>query len=113
MLQLNCLPNCFTPLFHLMMANYIPRLFCFRMNDYIIIDCNTINQLINKLPNKCSNGPDGISNFLLNKLSNFICIPLTIIFQNSFYNKLILTQWKLADIVPIFKGKGSYYDTNY
>ena len=87
--------------------------FCFRMNDNIIFDSNTINQLINKLPNKGTNGPDGISNFLLKKLSNSICIPLAIIFQNSFdNNKSIPTQWKLADIVPIFKGKGSKYDVN-
>ena len=82
------------------------------MNNNIIFDSNTINQLINNLPNKCSNGPDGIFNFLLKKLSNSICIPLAIIFQNSFDNKSILTQRKLADIVPIFKGKGSKYDAN-
>ena len=82
------------------------------MNDNIIFDSNTTNQLIDKLPNKCSNGPDGISIFLLKKLSNSICIPLAIIFQNSFDNKSISTQWKLADIVPIFKGKGSKYDVN-
>ena len=88
--------------------------FCFRMSDNIIFDSNTINQLINKLPNKCSNDPDGISIFLLKKLSNSICIPIAIIFQNSFDNKSIPTQWKLADIVPIFKGKGSKYDVkNY
>ena len=82
------------------------------MNDNIIFDSNTINQLIDKLPNKCSNGPDEISNFLLKKLSNSICIPLAIIFQNSVDNKSIPSQWKLADIVPIFKGKGSKYDVN-
>ena len=82
------------------------------MNDNIIYDSNTINQLINKLPNNCSNGPDGISNFVLKKLSNSICIPLAIIFQNSFDKKLIPSQWKLVDIVPIFKGKGSKYDVN-
>ena len=62
--------------------------------------------------NLCSNGPDGISNFVLKKLSNSICIPLATIFQNSFDNKSIPSQWKLADIVPIFKGKGSKYDVN-
>ena len=81
---------------------HIPRLFCFRMNDNVIFDFNTIDQLINKLPNKCSNGRDGISNFLLKKLSNSISIPLAIIFLNSFDNKLIPTPCKLADIVPIF-----------
>ena len=86
--------------------------FCFRMNDNIIFDYNTISQLIDKLPNKCSNGPDGISNFLLKKLSNSICIPLAIILQNFFDNKSIPSQWKLADIVLIFKGKGSKYDVN-
>ena len=53
-----------------------------------------------------------IYNFLLKKLSNSICIPLAIIFQNSFDKKSIPTQWKLADIVPTFKGKGSKYDVN-
>ena len=33
------------------------------MNDNIILFYNTIKQIINKLPNKCLNGPDRISNF--------------------------------------------------
>ena len=111
-LPLNYLPNFFTPLFQLMTANYIPRLFCFRMNDDIIFNSNTIKQIINKLRNKYSNGPDGISNFFLKKLSNSICIPLAIFFQNSFDYKLIRTPWKLADIVLIFKRKGNKYDVN-
>ena len=95
-----------------MTANYLPRHFSFRMNDNIIFDSNTNKKKINKLPNKCLNGPDRISNFLAKKLSNFIGIPLAIIFQNSFDNKLTPNQWKLADIVLIFKGGSNKYDVN-
>ena len=50
--------------------------------------------------------------FLLKKLSNSICMPLSIIFQHSFGNKLVPNQQKLAGIVPIFKVKSNKCDIN-
>ena len=51
------------------------------MNDNVILDSNTLKKIINKLPNKCSNDPDGMTNVSLKKLSNSICIPLAMNFS--------------------------------
>ena len=46
------------------------------MDDDIIFDSDTIDQLINKLPNKCWNGPDGISNFFTKEIIKFHLGPI-------------------------------------
>ena len=84
------------------------------MEDDIIFSCNAIKSLLHKLPNKSSSGPDGISNILLKKLSEELCKPLSILFQLSFNQKTIPDEWRMADVIPIYKGNGSKYDVgNY
>ena len=56
------------------------------IEDDIIFDVDKIKLLLNKLPNKYSARPDGISTILLKKLSNSLCLPLSLIFQKSFNN---------------------------
>ena len=80
------------------------------MEDDIIFSCDDIKSLLYKLPNKSSSGPDGISNILLKKLSEELCKPLSILFQISFNQKVIPDEWRMADVIPIYKGKGSKYD---
>ena len=80
--------------------------------DDIIFDVDKIKLLLNKLPNKYSAGPDGILNILLKKLSNSLCLPLSIIFQKSFNNSDLPDNWKQVDVIPVFKGKDNKYDVN-
>ena len=80
------------------------------MEDDIIFSCDDIKSLLHKLPNKSSSGPYGISNILLKKLSEELCKPLSILFQISFNQKVIPDEWRMADVIPIYKGKGSKYD---
>ena len=69
---------------------------------------------LKNLPLKRSNGPDQISSLLLKKLAVGVCMPLSIIFQSSLYMSQVPKIWKKANIVPIFKGKGSRTNTkNY
>lgn len=57
----------------------------------------------------CANsaaGPDGVSFTTIKKLANVLAAPLTIIFQQSLAQGLFPTKWKMANVIPIYKGKG-------
>ena len=54
-------------------------------------------------------GPDGISPYLLKELSSEMCLPLSILFQKSLAENCVPTDWKAANITPIFK-KGSKFE---
>ena len=80
--------------------------------DDIIFDVNKIKLLFNKLPNKYSAGPDEIPTILSKKLSNSLCLLLSLIFQKSFNNSALPDDWKRANVVPVFKGKDNKYVVN-
>ena len=70
-------------------------------------------QLINILPNKTSCGHDQISNELLKKLGNSISYPLSKIFNQSISEGIFPDQMKLAEIIPLYKGKDTDKVVNY
>ena len=79
------------------------------MEDDIIFSCNDIKFLLHKLPNKSSSGPDGMSNILSKSyLKNYV--NLIYIFSTIFNQKMIPDEWRMADVIPIYKSKGSKYD---
>ena len=72
-----------------------------------------IKQLINNLPNKTSCGHDQISNELLKTLANSISYPLSNIFNQSISEGIYPDQMKLAEIIPLYKGKDTDKVINY
>ena len=70
-------------------------------------------QVINNLPNKTSCGHDQISNELLKSLANSISYPLSTIFNQSISEGIYPDQMKLAEIIPLYKGKDSDKVINY
>ena len=64
-----------------------------------------ISTLIDRLPNKKSSGPDGISNCLLKKLSKELTDPLEILFNQSLKEGIYPQQMKEAHVVPLYKSK--------
>ena len=72
-----------------------------------------IAKLIDPLPNKTSKGYDEISNVLLKKLNPTICTPLEIVFNKSLEEGSFPKDMKLANVVPLFKGKERYLVNNY
>ena len=70
-------------------------------------------QMINNLPNKTSCGHDQISNELLKSLANSISYPLSTIFNQSILEGIYPDQMKLAEIIPLYKGKDSDKVINY
>ena len=58
-----------------------------------------------------SHGPDGINPKLLKECAESVAVPLAEIFQRSFDEGQLSTDWKLADVIQSFK-KGSKLDPN-
>ena len=72
-----------------------------------------LEQIITKLPNKTSHGHDMISNKLLKSLSTSISLPLTYIFNQSISQGIFPDQMKIAEVVPLYKGKSTDELVNY
>ena len=59
-------------------------------------------------------GPDKVHPLILNELSAELAQPLYILFRKSLDEGVLPAEWKIANISPIFKNKGSKQDaTNY
>ena len=72
-----------------------------------------IKGLVKSLPNKTTHGHDKVSNTLLKSLCTAICYPLQIIFNRSIYQGVFPDKMKLAEIVPLYKGKEYDFVVNY
>ena len=74
---------------------------------------NVVMQYLDDIDINKAQGPDNISGVVLKKCSKALCQPLSLIFQLIYNTGLIPHQWKLANIVPVFK-KGDNKDvSNY
>ena len=72
-----------------------------------------ISKLIDNIPNKMSCGHDSITNVLLKKLKDGIVGPLTDIFNASLCLGEFSTTMKLAEVIPLYKGKSRELGSNY
>ncbi len=73
-----------------------------------------ITKMIQTFNNSFSMGPDGYPPFFLKKIAWPLSIPLSSIFEVSFRTQKVPQDWKLANVTPIYKGKGSRHDrANY
>ena len=77
--------------------------------EHIDILTESVEKKLNKLKPFSAPGPDSISPTMLKELSNVLSFPLAIIFQKSLNEQYVPTDWKQANVTPIFK-KGSTFD---
>ena len=70
-------------------------------------------KVMKKLPIKRSSGHDGINNIVLKEISEYICIPLTELFNKSMTIGVFPDTMKIAEVVPLYKGKSRYEVENY
>ena len=72
-----------------------------------------INNIVSKLPNKSSSSHDNISNILLKEIINPLAPVLVEVFNKSMILGEFPTIMKLAEVVPLYKGKEHFLETNY
>ena len=72
-----------------------------------------IKKTVAKLPSKRSSGHDNISNILLKDIIANIADVLCVIFNKSLEQGEFPSMMKLAKVVPLYKGKEHYLETNY
>ena len=79
----------------------------------ISIDINGILKLLSNLKPDKASGPDGIKPVILKELREEVAQVIRLLFRKSFATGKIPTDWKIANVSPVFK-KGSISDpTNY
>ena len=77
------------------------------------IDYRSVLEVLLNCPHAAV-GPDGLSGKLYHRLAYVLANPLTIIYQQSIYQIKIPSDWRLAKIIPLYKGKGNKSDaTSY
>ena len=72
-----------------------------------------IKRIVSSLPSKSSSGHDNISNVLLKEIIDQILQVLVEVFNKSMTHCEFPTIMKLAEVVPLYKGKEHYLETNY
>ena len=106
-------------------ANKIPKP-CRNIDDYLtkirqnesslfMNPCTEIEvqKLIGQLPRKASGGHDNISNILLKEIGPTILPVLVEIFNESISQGIFPNTMKLAEVIPLHKGKERYIESHY
>ena len=79
----------------------------------IIFSESEVREKLQSLNVHKSTGPDKIHPYFLQKCANTLSKPLTLIFQKSFDNGEMPSQWADANITPLFKGGSKTDPANY
>ena len=79
------------------------------MIDTIDFSTSRVREALERLDGNTSSGPDGIHPLLLKRCANQLTYPLHVIFQRSFSEGQLPSDWKSSLVTPIFK-KGSRND---
>ena len=77
----------------------------------IYFNSSDVHEVISKMNSTSSPGPDGFPPILLQKLNDYLCLPLSILFSLIFQCGQLPDIWKSAIVKPIFK-KGNSSDPN-
>ena len=72
-----------------------------------------VERIIKSLPNKQSCGHDKISNIVLKELHEALLYQLTCIFNQSISQGVFLNMMKVAEVIPLHKGKERDLVVNY
>ena len=72
-----------------------------------------VENLIKALPNKMSSGHDEINNVMLKSLCSAISYPLQLVFNQSIATGIFLDKMKIAEVIPLYKGKQRDIVINY
>jgi hypothetical protein len=80
----------------------------------VVFTETTVKNALSKLSNTYSSGPDGFPSVFVSKLKDCIAEPLSTLFNVIFESGTLPQIWLCADVIPVFKYKGSSADVkNY
>ena len=66
-----------------------------------------VHNLLHTTKVKTASGPDGLSSNMLRNTASTIYTSLTALFIKSLSTGIFPSEWKLSNVVPVFKGQGS------
>ena len=72
----------------------------------IVISVAEVHSLLKELNPYKAGGPDNIAAYILKECADQLAEPLTYLYKLSLRTGELPTQWKIADVIPIFKKKG-------
>ena len=72
-----------------------------------------LRKIITKLPSKRSSGYDNLDNCLLKEISPCFLNKLVYLFNKSLRDGIFPTGMKLAEVIPLYKGKERFLSNNY
>jgi hypothetical protein len=78
-----------------------------------VVKTDEVETLIRALDSSKANGPDGISIQLLKSTATSISDALSRLFNTSFRRGIVPTQWKEANITPVYKKGDKQVVSNY
>ena len=74
---------------------------------------HTVEEVLKHLKNSSSPGPDEISQRVLKETAQEVSLPLSILFNNSMMSSIVPTDWRRANVVPIYKSGSKGEPVNY
>ena len=95
-------------------TDYLKFLQCSQSSLFLSSACEEeIKKIVSTLPSKASSGHDNISNVLLKEIIDQLAHVLVDVFNKSMAMGEFPSIMKLAEVVPLYKGKEHYLKTNY
>ena len=79
----------------------------------ISFDEGTVQKSLEKLRDDKAAGADELVPRFLNAIKHELAYPLTILFQSIMACESVPDNWKVANVVPVYKGGSSSVATNY
>lgn len=90
----------------------VPRRSCLSSQPKIStvnVDIDTVRHILSHLRDSAA-GPDGLPAMFFRRLSHWLAVPLSIIYQQSVHQQCLPNEWRLAKVIPLYKGKGDRSD---
>ena len=81
--------------------------------DDIVVGVDEVLKVLSNLDPSSALGPDGIHNTLLKRCAPSLVVPLVILISKSLTSSVIPTEWKISQVVPIFKKGRKAEPLNY
>jgi hypothetical protein len=78
--------------------------------DWITISPEIVEKVLLHLDCSKAAGPDGIQNTILKHCSKTLNTPLSLLFNQSLMKGTLPAEWKLAEVTPVYKHKGTRSD---